>query len=153
MKLFACALVVGAAAMAQQPVKGSWERVEKLTPGKRVELRTRTGAKISGKLFAARADSIDIERKDRVQTTQASDVRRIRVRSLKRRFRNAGLVAAAGAGGGALLGVAANRASYNDRFQIISPRLVTAAVSVALAAVAFGIAMIPPASVTVYEVR
>lgn len=133
--------------------QGTWADVERLDPGAKVQVRTRTRWKVSGKLYAVSADAIEVESRKGVVSVAMGEVRKVRARSLKRRFRRAGLIAGAGAGAGAALGSIANSATYNDRFRIISPRDVVLGAAIAVSVVAFGIGMIPPASRTVYEVN
>jgi len=107
----------------------SWQNVQALTPGARIELSRKSGEKVSGSLRSATPDSIVLTGKQQDLSIPRTEVSRIVVKS-KGRGKWIGLAigAGAGAGTGAAIGTRlANESAGDINLKALSTAVVAAA--------------------------
>ena len=84
-----------------------WDSVVRMTESKKIEVRTRDGAKLQGSFMFATAESIAVRHKSGQRSIDRADVLRVRVYDAGRRTRRGILWTAIGAGAGLGIGAAA----------------------------------------------
>ena len=107
----------------------SWQNVQALTAGTRVELSRKSGERVSGSLRSATADSVVLTAKQQEVSIPRAEVSRIVVKS-KGRGKWIGLAigAGAGAGTGAAIGTRlANESAGDINLKALSTAVVAAA--------------------------
>jgi hypothetical protein len=101
-----CFLGATCASWAQNPT--SWENLNGLQPGERIQIREMGSRKVSGTFLTASEDEISVQERGGAQVIQRDDVRSVKLVKNRHRLRNTLLGAGIGAGVGAAIGGTAN---------------------------------------------
>jgi len=92
--------------MATLALGAEWDAVQGIAAARKIEVRTRDGAKVQGTFRSATAESVVVQDKSGERAIARADVREVRVYDAGRRVTRGLLWTAVGAGVGAGMGVA-----------------------------------------------
>jgi hypothetical protein len=101
-----CFLGTTCASWAQNPT--SWENLNGLQPGEKIQIREMGSKKVSGTFLTASEDEISVQERGGTQAIQRDDVRSVKLLKNRHRLRNTLIGAGVGAGVGAAIGSTAN---------------------------------------------
>jgi hypothetical protein len=103
-----CILLAAAAAQAQGKT-ASWQNLNVLQPGEKIQVLESNSTKVTGTFLSVSDTAISMESKAGPQTTEQNQVSMVRRMKNKHRLRNALIVGGIGAGAGAGIGAAAHK--------------------------------------------
>jgi hypothetical protein len=134
-------LILLPANAAAQPVKGDWQRVEKLSTGSRVRVVARDGARLSGAIVAVSSDSLTMIVKGQSRSLPMGDLVRVQTRSRTQRLLLGAILVPAGMLVGAMLCPGCSIDGFaSNNFVLVG-------------AAAGAVSWLAPMYVTIYEVR
>jgi hypothetical protein len=86
----------------------SWENLNGLQPGEKIQIHEMGSKKVSGTFLTASEDEISVQERGGIQAIQRDDVRSVKLVVNRHRLRNTLIGAGVGAGVGAAIGGTAN---------------------------------------------
>jgi hypothetical protein len=98
-----CILGISCVSLAQGK-PATWENLNKLQPGKKIQVRAMNKTKVTGAFLIVSDAAISLQAEAGPQTIQRQDVRSVKLMKVKHRWLNSLVLAGAGAGVGFAIG-------------------------------------------------